>query len=291
MAFIAQGSDEVEMDMKRGLLCALALTLLAPALNAAVIVSWGPATDIVTASQSMISGKNSTRMVDFSSFANPAVGANYYPNNTGKTPRFYGAAFSTLAVSPTVTSGTTFSVSNGANAGTPPVPTNDTLFTSINGALNVNAAYIWRQPEFLDGSMASSGVSLDGMTAIVSDNGSGTVTETRFIIQVNNGSYYITSNFYPEGTPTLNLLTAMWANYLPSTDFSAFGTPVTLTATDLQQVTAAGLTLFSRANASTGGTVQGRVASFQVNATIPEPATASVALAAGAAGLARRRRA
>lgn len=257
------------------------LSLTGFSLHAAPLVSWGPSTDIIpgASNQSMAPGHTGSQSLSLASLANPTVGAAYYPNSTGASPEFYAASY--RISSSTGLGNTTFVVAPNA--------TNDRLLGTFNAgagiSAEVNTIYMWTQPLFLSGGSSAPSVTLDGMSVFSGDNGSSTATTVRFVIQLNGSDFYVSDPF-AEGASSISDPTAVaWYTYSPTTDFSLIGSVASLSSTDFDQLTAAGV--YVRSTGS--GTVQGYVNSFQVTGTVPEPGTAALLLGGSLLVMAVRR--
>lgn len=235
--------------------------------SAATVVSWGPDSTIKSSGQDNLSVNNGSRAVNFGSFSSPTQGPSYYPNDTGKTPDFYGASFSILrsdgVPNPTDTiQNTTWRVvDNGGSDpdlllnNTPNGPAGDSGYDN-----EVHTAYIWTENEFL--TMANS---LTGMALANSDNGSGTSTEVRFLIRL--GVDFYASEVFGESSSLsfADPSTVTWNAYDPTTDiadFSAGAAPLT----DFTDLTAAGFYV-----TSSGGRFIRNTSSFFEVTAVPEP--------------------
>lgn len=273
------------MNTLTKLLLALSVASLAPVLNAVTVVSWGPGTDIVPNGDENMSFGKDTVSVNFTSYSNPTVGPDYYPNNTGKTPNFYGATRGISEGSPFITG---WRVDDD--------PTNNRLFASLNAnpstSTEMHAIYIWTKNDFLEGSGAPN-VSLDGISYSGSKNTG--ATSIRYVIELYDSTFYVSGEDNPAGGTFsggfVDPTTLNWFNYDPTTDFTSIGSSASLSASDFDNLTAAGIYML---NTVGGPFNQIRLHAFSVDATIiPEPST--YAAMAGAAtllaGMIRRRRA
>lgn len=234
----------------KAIIVALSATLTAFVSLADVIVSWGNgATDIVTANSANLPAGTS---LNLGSYANPAVGANYYPNyvSEGATPYFYAA-----------TDGVRAYVRNATTPG-------DSLYTVLTVGVGQGAIFLWDKAGFWGGaSDAASTVDLTGMTVNITDNAGSTASSVRFVIRL--GTDFYVSGTSGEGTTDIaDPSTLNWYNY-DVANYKTIGSAVTLT--DFSNLTAAGLYLTAT---STGSSIAISVNNFGVSGTvIPEPAT------------------
>jgi len=276
-------------------LTSLCLAMCATA-SATVVISWGPAGDIVNSSQNLANAQEGVRTISFSSFVTPAVGAGYYPNNAGKTPEFYGATYSTQTINSIVSS------DQGNNAWRINESGTDQIFSAKNGAaseptliVDLYSGYSWTKSEFLAGADTAPNVTLNSISATVGDNGSGSSTNYRFFVELNGTDWYVSDTSFGEGNNTLsNPASQTWLDYDPETDFSdVSGSVASLSASDFDNLTGVGIFTHS-ASASAGNRfVQTHFTQFEVDASfVPEPSTYALITGLVVAGLLvlRRRR-
>ncbi len=261
--------------MKNHLIQPLIVSLLSMTfvVNADVLVSWGEADDIVTGSKTMNEGSPS-KSVNFSSYVNPAP--SYYPNDTGKTPYFYGQAYRVLQSTTDANPTETISDANWRLINASP----DYFYASNNGPADTTTnnywhSYIWQKEDFLSGGDTAPTVSLSGMSIRTGDNGSGVNTSVRFIIELYDSAFYISESF-GEGTQSFtDPTTVAWQNYDPTVDFSDFtGSAASLSASDFENLTSAGAVVQAL---SSGRYVQSRVYGMEVQG-VAIPEAGSIAL-------------
>lgn len=256
---------------------------LVSSANADTVVSWGTATDIVTGHTSLQAAGRYETAVNFGAGLSSPTSAGYYPNDTGKTKEFYAAAYGEQEWDVLPASfGVDYRVANDYGGG------NDYLNSGYGTSDNTISrndvwyTYIWTSDEFMTDGGTPTGFELTGMQAVMSDNGGAVNSDFHFVIQLADSNWYA-SEVYDEGNRSFTDPTAVsWYNYDPTVDFRSIGSLASLTASDFEDLTAAGLyaTSFSGANQY----VVSRVYEFNVSATaIPEPS--AVALM-GLAGLA-----
>lgn len=261
------------------------------ALNAVTIVSWGPATDIVTGQQGTIGGEGSSS-IDFSTPSNPAIGSSYYPNNTGHSPLFYFAS--------TASAGNldVRILDNGAN--------NDEFRMAMNKTsdpyvVDGNIAIVWTKDGngsnygFLNGG-DSNPTELTSLSATFNSNGSSNFAfvDIRWIIRLGE-DFYISENFNFSNTPSLpDPSAASWFDYNPATgasgDITVIGSAATLGS--FNDLTATGFMLeFDQTNTGNIYLIP-EMTSFTADAVIPEPGAYALMFGAaiGALALMRRKR-
>lgn len=239
-------------------------------LGAATLVQWGSGTDIVTSRQNgvtdnSISGTGDT-ILDLNTTANVAVGPSYYPNNTGRSPEFYGAAYATWTNG--IDSGGSVAnydieESGGGDHIRMRVQAPDNSYTTAGHLISY-----WKKDQFLNGlDNSSQDVVLGGMSVSTVDNGGGPVL-SRFIIQLDNTQFYASEVSSSFTDPTA----ISWYDYSPSTDFTTVGPLATLTATDFQKTTGVGV--YSVDDTGSRFNVVGQ-SEFQATGTvlIPEPSS------------------
>lgn len=264
----------------------VATTVAAVSLEAqTTIVMWGPAEDIVSSSQNLTVGKNATS-VNLSTKTSPDQGADYYPNDTGATPEFYAAI---IAQEDGIDN-------NINNWRVQPATPDDYIFANNNaaegftGTNNVFSILLWQKSSFLAGGDTID-VELNGMSVSV-DGNAGTAFG-RFVIQLDNASFYVSQQYEQVGN-TFNTFSftdpsaVTWYNYDPvNSDFRTIGSEAAIT--DFSNVTTAGA--FVQNNVD-GRFAQLWVRDFQMVGTIPEPAAYAFLFGATVAigTLVRRRR-
>ncbi len=269
------------------LACALPAATCVTA-SAATIVSWGEASDIVGGFTNLSASGTGQTTISFSNgYSSPAVGANYYPNNAGKTPSFYGAGNQTTSSTetPSATTNGTRAISNA---------TPDTIqfggqntSADTNKVVTTSKLLLWTSNEFL-----TSDNELSGMSLINLDNGSTVFTQNRFVIQLGS-SYYISQNFGENPTaattvgftdPTL----VSWFDYDPTVDISAINAAAVIS--DFSNLTKAGFFSTGTSTAASASVfVQNNTRFFEVTA-VPEPTVFALVGAAAAAMLVFRSR-
>jgi len=229
-------------------------------LPAAIVVSWGTANDIVSSSTGIPSG--STTSLNLASLSNPAIGPSYYPNNSGKTPEFYGAGTGNFRL---------------RNEGI------DNIGSSANGVTQISMIALWTQPFFINGGDVNP-VTLTGMDGVFNSNGGTVAVSSRFVIRLGS-DFYVSDAF--GSTPSFNDPTAInWFNYDPTTDYTAVGAPVLLA--DFSNLTAAGA--FLQGTRAAPGTAQIKLQGINVDGTvgaavIPEPSWLGLIALGGSLGL------
>lgn len=263
------------------------LPLLSPLLSAATIVSWGPASDIKASGQNNLSENNGSRSIDFANFSSPSQGTDYYPNATGKTPDFYGASYSIRRSDSAPNAGgtiesSTWRVSHNNGGGNDFLLNNAPNGPSGDGGYDneVHTAYFWTDAEF----MTANDRTLTSMSLDNFDNGSGTTTQVRFLIQL--GMTYYASEAFGESNSSIAFSdpgAVSWFSYDPTDDFSDF-TGASASLSDFSNLAKAGYYV----TASGGRFVSNSSTAFEVTA-IPETSSA-VLLGLAALTLGRRRR-
>lgn len=242
---------------------------MALSAQATVIIDWdGTTTDVVpNGTQNM----SITKTFFTTSFTSPAVGADYYPNNTGKTPDFYAAIDSTERIG-------SYSIWQGGNA------------HLLNRFQNNNAAAAGTR-EFMAAWDVTSTEVLESFTL----NGFGAFglpapnAEVRFLFQDTSGDWHASAGIAhaANNTPAVlaDVTATSWYGYTPHIDgvVTIGAAPEVVDFSDVQR---AGYYLKWDTD-GTGGTYS---TGFQVTA-IPEPATIGL-MGMALAGLAafRRRR-
>lgn len=263
----------------RSIFRVLSLLVLAPvaSLHAqVVVVSWGPATDIVTTNTNLTFNKDSV-VVNFSQFSSP-TSVNYYPNDAGKTPDFYGAS---KGFNQDGDFNVTWRINENASG--------DSIWSSISNSgatqTDVHQIAIWTIDEFINAGSATE-VSLVSMAAVKQQNTGNHVT--RFVVRLGATDFYV-SEIVTGNSPSLpDPTTVDWFSYDPTTNFTSIGALASLAPADFQTMTAAGVYLHN----SVGGAFnQSRLMSFEVMA-VPEPGTYALLLGVLGLGLVlvRRRR-
>ena len=231
------------------------LTLPAFAASAVEVVQWGPGTDIVTGNLDAQNNDEGLALVLDGGYSSPDVGPNYYPDNTDRTPNFYGSSDGRLQIRQS---------SGGDNIG-----------ANGNGITSTNTIVLWTNSEFLNGGDTNA-ATLTGMSAITDDNSSGATTQSRFVIRLDS-TFYV-SDIFGEGAASFSdpgLLT--WNSYDPMTDFTAIGTATPVT--DFSNLTGAGI--YYTSSLPSAGTIVSELEQFTVTAdiaAIPEPATVGLLL-------------
>lgn len=140
---------------------------------------------------------------------NPVVGADYYPNATGRTPIFNGA----------------FSVSPGANMQIFDAGSGRDQFQAASGTNDVNTHFTgmlaWESANFLPGFTGSlKAMSTEAYRFPEASATNGTV---QFIFQASNGAWYISSNALSLATGfgiknIANVAAATWLHFTPFTN-------------------------------------------------------------------------
>jgi len=263
---------------------------LAGTAMAETIVSWGPATDIVTGQQGTIGGEGSSS-IDFGTPSNPTIGASYYPNNAGKSPVFYFASTATagnldVRILDNGTNNDEFRMAMNDNSGDPRV---------VDGAI----AIVWTKDGdgsnfgFLNGGDANP-VTLTSISTTFNDNGSANraSVDRRWIIRLGSDFYVSEAFDYTSNMSLADPSTANWFSYDPATDIRAIdevNDQVALASFD--DLTAVGtLQEFSRTETDRNIFLLPEMTSFTVTGdVVPEPASAMLILV-GTTFMATRRR-
>lgn len=212
------------------------------------LVAWGPGSNAVTSSPSLLAGSGSTS-IDLTVPANPAIGPSY----SNASPQFFAAAsaFSGNSVG-------AYRIGDG------PAGSSDTIHVNFaRGAAAENHgvfAAVWTKAGngsaygFLDGARTGS-VTLAGMRARAKVNSATTgVSQTRFIIRIASRWYIsddrgaVTAATFFEDIALANPAAATWYSFDPA-DILAVGAPVTIRAFD--NITAVGINWRSYVTGST----------------------------------------
>lgn len=272
------------MTTPQAILTTLSLTT-ASALQAAVILSWQADPTIVGGHTSM-SPDNSNQLDLSSGYNSPA---SYYPNSTGHTPNFYGAAFADM-------DGAIESLSwrmlNDYGGG------NDSIGMSkdtrgITTSANLYEIIFWTKDEFLAGGDTAANVSLDGMSINTGDNGSTINTNAHFVIRLDS-NYYVSDQFGDSTQSFEDPTTITWYEYDPLTDFSdTSGAAASLATSDFDNLTGAGFFINASEPDASGSQYNNvYINNMQVDATVvPEPSSFALAFVAGLGVFWLRRRA
>ncbi len=243
----------------------LSVFLLPGLLPAAVLVSWGPADDIVSSSPNMSVGRGSLS-VDLNTYSSPS-GAGYYANDAGKTPDFYAATVAEVTTtSTTTTPNPNFRISDASP--------NDQIFLAVNGPVDTDSSFLqgivlWKRNDFLNGADTSS-FSMTGMTATLSTNGGS--LSSRWVVQ-SGGNFYASALDAGNNSPSFasNPESVSWIDYDPTVDFTDFtGAAAGLVAADFDDLEAVGLYV----EEGKGRFNQVRIVAFEVTGdvtVIPEP--------------------
>lgn len=241
---------------------ALISAYLAP-LSAVTIVSWGPADDIIATSGTSMTGGSSTAL-NLSEIRSPAVGPDYYPNNTGKTPEFYGAAIGNFRI-------------RGENP--------DNIGTSGNSITENAMIVLWTKDLFINNG-DSFDVTLSGMSSETEDNSGDNTTINRYVIRLGT-DFYVSQTFDEGAASFTDPTTISWFNYDPTSNYTTIGSAASLS--DFGNLTAVGIYINTTRVAP--GTIQSKMVSLNVDAVvIPEPSWGAFTLISGIALLAYRRR-
>ena len=264
------------------LAAALAAATAAAPSQGEVIVSWGPAGDIVTGNINISEGKNDTS-IDFDAFTSPSSPA-YYPNDAGKTPDFYAATVASYG-------GSVVPVANWRIDNVSP---RDRVFSNYNGPSGTNSnnvlehIMLWNKPQFLNGGDGNP-ADLTGMSLEV-DGNTGTAF-ARFVVEVNDTTYFASERFTEASNMTLtasfsDTSSLNWFSYNPEVDFTVFGPAVP--SPDFSNVTSVGLYY---GNERVGQFNQAYFYALEATAdvVIPEPASLALVGLGGLLCLGRRR--
>jgi len=247
-------------------LCSFAIVsayaAIASIASADTIVSWGPATNIVTGNQDL--DNNNLTSLNYSSYITPTVGSAYYPSASGKTPEFYGAAvryYESTGVPGGSTGAAVWRVQHNSS--------NDRVFLNYNGPTDVTynevqSIMMWKKEDFLGSSATASGVRLDSLSVNTADNGSSVNSSVSFVIRL--GSNYYISDELGEGVQSIgNPASANWYAYSPQSNYTnTSGSAVSLSASAFENLTEVGVYRFS---STSGRYLQNYLYSFSVTAT------------------------
>lgn len=246
------------------LMMILAVLMAAFVLQADVLVQWGQtgvgnqgATDIVTANVNYV-GRSSTFTAG--SADNPVVGANYYPNATGRNAIFAQA------------SSTSFKQALVAEAAS---GDRLTSYDTIASGLTFRNMVMWDAANFLSTPIGKT------FNSVTMDIGARDVTNTnagaRVIVQQGSSFYVTASQSFIGGTPqtlAFNLATATWYDFTPfASGVEVIGSAATVSLADIEGIGYyATVQNGDAANKATGS----QLSYFQAAAVVPEPGTLSL---------------
>jgi len=241
-------------------LLALIAALPLASLNAAVLVQWGETGPGNQGARDIVSGN--VNLADRSSTyntttaSNPAVGANYYPNATGRSPIFYSGASAGFKT------GLIGDAASGDRI---------TYYDTIATGTTFRTMFMWVAADFLE---SPTGKTFDSVTMnIGARDTTNTNAGARVIVQQGSSFYITDAQSFIGGTPqtlNFNLTTANWYNFTPFVSgVEVIGSTATVSLTDID-----GVGYYTTvengdaANKQTGS----QLSYFQATA-VPEPAT------------------
>ena len=251
-------------------IAAFALGMISQSTEAGVVLQWGGPNEPIVSANQPFSG--SSTVLDLSNPLNPPVGPDYYANNTGRNPVFFGAQRVDATSGMTLENQSQF-VSNG---------TQDSLVSTVRalgvGTASNHSLYYWKregdngQFGFLEPNLPSVMGTIIGLNN--TDPSFSPSTQVRFVL-ASGGNFFISEDRFA-GAFQLSGLTvtnAQWFSYNPLVDITAIGPATSLPTSNLEGMGL--LVSHSRTFQTTalgGRVLQPVISAFQVLGDIPDPA-------------------
>jgi len=234
------------------------------------VSSEGAPTDIIVWGGGDITGSNfdlggnDELALDLSATISPTSGGSYYPDPTGASPDFYGAAVryvETLSNPGGASGPAAWRVDNSGS--------NDRAWMGYNAPSDVTLNHtqsimLWTKEQFLGGADAADGVRLNSMSVHTGDNGSSINSKIGFVIRLDD-QYFVSDHFGEGSQGFTDPTTVNWYPCDPETNFTDVGlVPANLSASDFDRLTAAGAHRFAE---TSGRYLQNYLNSLTVNGT------------------------
>ena len=250
-------------------------------VQASSLVNWGENSSIVASTIIATTGAGSTN-INLTTPSSAAVGATYYPNNTGASPVFYSAAWDNLTANQTGAGGGAVRVVNNAS------DADMIRFIFVDEGANhrSTALVIWQrygsgssgapQYGFLNGGDNSgNSVTLDSLSVTAYANNQTGLTN-RFVIAIGTNFYVsealsaFAGTFATRSTVSIgDVGAANWYAYDPTSDIRTVGSLAVIT--NFSNVSAVGL-LYDKlevSNVASPPTLS--ISQFSANGTVVEP--------------------
>jgi hypothetical protein len=247
-------------------------------VSAATLVSWGPTTTYVTATQATSrTSSGGVISFDLSTALSPVSGY------TGGA--FYGGVTATGTNG--LTNGLSVQNDNTFNGGGNDAVLFGRTATNTLSGDKVTGVFMWKQSDFLTSSTGS--VELSSLSYTGRYNGTATGNEVRWVIQ-QGSTYIISSNVGLSNSittfTTTNLSTLSWFSYDPTTSITSTIGSTAIVNPSFSGVTATGLYM-TATNSVDAAAINLAFSAFSATSTsaIPEPSTVALILGFGSLGL------